>query len=166
MPDTAEGAVTDKEGSFHPLCFFRTENQELFASVGRDVTSSMLASTVLENGAGPKFIFKRSNESGWHFSIRLVQSPGLLEVSKRTMKFISLSYIIVCSEDSRVRIAFHAVLDLAVDYLFKTSVTDHPVKNVLRGLQKRIFHNFFFVATTVERFATKPKMSLTIQLDH
>lgn len=70
---------------------------------------SVPVSTILDSDAGPKRIPKKRIDHARLFYIRLVQSPRLLDASKRMMELCNLFHLNVAIGEFRARLPVLAV---------------------------------------------------------
>lgn len=165
IPGTPKGYVADKKGSLNPACFFAKRNYKLFATVRSDGAVSIPLNTVLDTGAGPSPSRKRRNFLTKHFYIRRVLSPRLLDAVKRVRKSCGLMQLNIRIGEFQARPPFLVVQILAVDCLLGTSFINQHVEAILAELRKVMSYQSFSVARAAERSLTKPKTSITFELE-
>lgn len=164
MPGTPKEYAADKEGSFDPLCFFANKAHKLYAIVGRHGALSIPVNAVLDTGAKLNLIRKKRIDSAWHYYIRPVQRPRLLDAHKLLMKSGGLNYLIVRIGEFRAGVSFFVIQNLAVDCLLGKPYIDHFLKAILPGLRKLLLSYSLSVAITDQRSSTMPIPSLTLKL--
>lgn len=107
--------VTDEEDSSDSVCFLAKRNYKLSPSAGRNGAVSIQVNTVLGIGAELSLVHKTRIGPARHSHIHPVQSPRILEASKRMMKSCELMCLTVRIGDCRARVQFLVAQNLAVE---------------------------------------------------
>lgn len=160
-PDTPKRYVTNGKSGSDPGRLFGQRTCKVLAAARRVDVVSLSASTVLNTGTGPNTIHKRAIDYAWHSYISLVQSLKLLYALKPVMKSCRLVHLIVSTSESRARVSYLALQNLAVECLLGTPNTTHLVKAVLPGPRKAVSYRFSSVTISDQNSFVRPENYLT-----
>lgn len=105
--------------------------------------------TEMDTGVGLDHTHKKRTDPARHFCNPSIQSPGLLEASKRMTKSGGISYHIFFIIEFRERVSFLLVRNLAVDCQLGSSYIDHHVTKILPGLKKAVLLHLFLPTAVI-----------------
>lgn len=87
-------------------------------------------SVILDTGAGPNHISKRTLPTEWHDRMKFVDDSAPMAATKQAVKVEGAMLLHVSIGDLSVRVCFGVVTTLAVQLLFGTSFFDRFVKAI------------------------------------